>query len=201
MEWPSTSIHIQGDLECAKAQIAMLILLVIAAVWYIFMLIVTIKYYKTYRTENKWVFFFFIMLNLTIILRIVLFITTFLALRQRCRLISRWTFGIIAYSGNLFFWWGVVLNLFNWLHLIMIFNQYLSYVKKRIDLTTLRIWWAVAAFIVCLCFIFDVVIIWESSRDNFHTIDKITRSIRAVVFLTLSTAFIIVGWKLDSRFK
>lgn len=201
LNWVATDQIDATNPYCPKAQYAVISLVCIGVICYILLFGVTVSYFWNYKFRNKWMLLFFIMLNIAVILRVIFFTTTYLSFKKDWRPLKRCLFGFLIFIGNLFFGCGVVFSVFNWLHLQMILNQYTSYIKEQIKLRRLWIYWWISIFLVCFCFIGDYALTCNANDDNYNKIDKITRWVRAIVFLILSIAVIIVGYKLDRKFK
>ena len=128
-----------SDPRCTNAQLTMLLLIIVGVMWYILLLLVTIKFWRTIGFMNKWMLFSFISLNIAVLLRILFFTTTYISFMRDWTTLGRCMFGFVIFTGNLFFGWGVLLGMFNWCHLIMKINQYISVIKSPINLKLLII--------------------------------------------------------------
>lgn len=187
------------DRHCTKAQYTMLTLSILAVISLVMLLFVTFKYIRAYCTSNKWMLLFFVNLNVTMIFRVVFFISAYFAFRHNWQPISPCLFGFVAYFGDLSFATAVIVSMFNWLHFIMVINQYTSIIKSKLNYKKLVILWWCTMFPVCAAFIGNYIGAWMTKRDKFTPIDKIERSVRAVIFLTLSVMFWTVGYKLERK--
>ena len=185
--------------EWDKALIALFILVLIGIFWFIPLLIVTIKFWKAVGLGNKYMLVSFICFNIALVLRIVYLITSFFTIQQGWNIPEQWLFGFFIYIDNLFFNWGVLLSIFNWLHLTMKLNQYLSYVKSPIKIKRLIIWMTIIIILMSLFFMSSFILTWTIGNESYDLADEIIRIVRIIIFFIEATVFIVVGLKLDAQ--
>ena len=68
-----------SDPRWDKSQITMLLLIIIGFLWYIFLLIVTVRFWKNVGLFNKWLLLSFISLNGSLICKIWFFTSTYVS--------------------------------------------------------------------------------------------------------------------------
>ena len=134
------------------------------------------------------------MLNVSFVLRIVYFVLMYIQFYKRCRFLSGWEFGYLAFIHNACFCSAIIFNLFNWAHLI---SDIKSYYYMQVNKTSLR-------WIKCLAIVLQLFSFWtfitisivSCSYENdpdYLLVDKITRGINVSIFLLLALIFIVAG--------
>ena len=141
----------------------------------------------------------FIWFNIALILRIFYLVSWLATIQSNWKIPTQCLFGFFIYIDNLFFNWGVLLSIFNWLHLIMKLNQYLSYMKNPINVKSLVVLLIMITVLLTLFFISSFAVTWYISEDSFNQTDAIIRIIRIIIFSLEAVIFSLVGLKLSSQ--
>ena len=163
-----------SDPRWDKSQITMLLLIIIGFLWYIFLLIVTIRFWKNVGLFNKWLLLSFISLNGSLICKIWFFTSTYVSFLKDWSPIDRCVFASEIFTADLLLECGVLLGLFNWCHLIIKVNNYISVIKNPIEskIKTLRLTSVIIISFLFILYIVEFVLSCNTNNANFQTIDE-----------------------------
>ena len=181
----------ETDYDCPIFKVISGILAGIWAVVFAMQFYETYQFIKIYRFRSKWLIMYFIMLNITIILRMAYHAQEVLLLYGSwTKSISRCVDGVLSFVTVAVFASAIVFNIFNWLYQIIDINKYFGsnrIPKIFIDvaLVVIQIW--LTGVIILLFYVF-----WSFTTDYLYFADKVGWIISSIYFV-LSLLFIIVG--------
>lgn len=143
---------------------------------------------------------FFVMLNLTFLIKIAYFIWMYLSIKHYWRLTQIWTLQLFRESNIAVYLSAILFNLYNWNYLIVQINECGNQTSDKWYVRHYKLiylWLHITNVVAFITF----ATVRCSVDDKDRYIDGTIRSIKALVFLTLAGVYMALAYTLYNKVK
>ena len=184
-----------GHKRCDKTLTALIIALAIGFIWYILLILATIRFIRIYKLQYKLIVMFFLMLNIAMISRITFYFDLYFDLHNhKWNVTHEWSFFITKDLTNFGVVQAVIFSLFYWLSLICTINQEIGDRTKFWNSRTMNTLMTISTIFNILVFTFSMTTRWKYQVDT----DKkymfiVSRILKSIIYCMFAILYIIAG--------